>query len=723
MSSSSKYAHQAQHGLSLFQLLLLMLVLSSTIVMAMSYIQTQYQQRASETDAEILKRANQILENFSAFNARMPCPDINQDGIEDCTGMEQAGYLPFKTLGLQQASPKLRELKYLVYRSMNYDLVKATNSFEPKKLDGTSYAFNQIGGSDFCYSAMMAKAEVNTNATMAGSGVQQRRIAYAIISPGVKDADGDGQHFDGLHRTVLNAVELPERAHDRFSYDDVVLTRSFDELLMRQDCLNVLASIDTMSLSAQVVSDAQTKKIMTTAVASIISTIALIKAGVLIGKMAGSIATIATASTVLTVATTELASAISGCVFLIGCLLIPHAIASVVAATLAVASGLIAVALYVPAFIAQVTAFGLSLAVAALAGIEVDKSGMNLDNVTKEAKDAWDKSQTTTRDAKTEWDKSLTEEASSKAERDRAWSDLFTTGYSIVANVNNSGYQPNGLYLPAIYFESRMFDLDTRYQEWFRAGIAKDAAQDALNNSQSTVQNGGAGIHPKLQEHIDKLKVDMQNESDPERKKILQKVITDIETQGTGTGDNSEQLNRVRNSISQLETQLAKETDAQRKQIIADRIVQLRQQENTLNSSVEARQSALNSANNAYNSSNSNLNNSRDSLIESANFTTCVWNSKDKKNDCKNYDARGSMRGAVNNFLDKEKTWLPKGEAVRMKKQAYDKAVENEAGAKKAYETLLDLKNNANGTTPSALSIWEGVEPILKAAERKGNQR
>jgi hypothetical protein len=723
MSSSSKYAHQAQHGLSLFQLLLLMLVLSSTIVMAMSYIQTQYQQRASETDAEILKRANQILENFSALNARMPCPDINQDGIEDCTGMEQAGYLPFKTLGLQQASPKLRELKYLVYRSTNYDLGKATNSFEPKKLDGTSYAFKQIGGSDFCYSAMMAKADVNTNATMAGSGAQQRRIAYAIISPGDQDADGDGQLFDGLHRTVRNAVELPERAHDRFSYDDVVLTRSFDELLMRQDCLNVLASIDTMSLSAQVVSDAQTKKIMTTAVASIISTIALIKAGVLIGKIKGTISTIVDASLVLTTATTKLIAEITGCTLLITCLLIPQSIAIVVAAAIAISAGLLTVALYVPAFIAQVTALGLSVAVAALAGIEVDKSGMNLTDVTEQAENSWKKSQETTLNAKAEWDKSVTEEASSKVDRDRAWSDLFTTGYSIVTNVNKSGYQPNGLYLPMIYFESRMFDLDNRYQEWFRAGIAKDAAKVALENSQNTVRNGGAGIHPELQKHIDKLKGDMQNESDPERKKILQKVITDIETQGTGTGDNSEQLNRVRNSISQLEAQLAKETDAQRKQIIADRIVQLRQQENTLNSSVEARQAALNSANNAYNSSNSNLNNSRDSLIESANFTTCVWNVKDKKNDCSSYDARGSMGGAVNNFLDKEKIWLPKGEAVRMKKQAYDKAVENEAGAKKAYEALLDMKNNTNGTTPSALSIWEGVEPILKAAERKGNQR
>lgn len=86
-------------------------------------------------------------------------------------------------------------------------------------------------------------APVGRLATLVGA--DRHSVAFVLAAPGMLDADGDGQAFDGANASASNAIptfEAPSRAVSD-TYDDVVLAASHTELFAELQCGAALSAI------------------------------------------------------------------------------------------------------------------------------------------------------------------------------------------------------------------------------------------------------------------------------------------------------------------------------------------------------------------------------------------------------------------------------------------------------------------------------------------------
>lgn len=106
-------------------------LLSITLINFYSDSGKEVKKLITETETNNAKYA---LRKFSMMNYRLPCPDTNSDGFEDCNGLDQQGWLPYKTLSMttdiMDGDIKNR-IQYGVYRTKNekdgIDITKIEN--------------------------------------------------------------------------------------------------------------------------------------------------------------------------------------------------------------------------------------------------------------------------------------------------------------------------------------------------------------------------------------------------------------------------------------------------------------------------------------------------------------------------------------------------------------------------------------------------------------------
>ena len=111
---------RGQYGLSLVEIGVVLLVLGVLSIGGVSYWRTAGQQRVTVAERDLLGRAEQAMLGFAHAQYRLPCPDINSDGIEDCGvagSLNHVGGLPWLTLQLPEAAAA--QLKYGIYRATN----------------------------------------------------------------------------------------------------------------------------------------------------------------------------------------------------------------------------------------------------------------------------------------------------------------------------------------------------------------------------------------------------------------------------------------------------------------------------------------------------------------------------------------------------------------------------------------------------------------------------
>ncbi|HVL46322.1 MAG TPA: hypothetical protein VM407_15995 [Acidovorax sp.] len=226
---------------------------------------------SSRQERQALAQADRAVASFATVMRRLPCPDVDRDGQEDCGSGEQKGWLPSLTLRLAGADPgvDVGQLRYLVQRGGGAnDLTKLDDSWRPLEYDATGKTFASMrtttdaGGTypagiltltDLCQ-----RLDEGRRATY-GAGMAEvrsapiRLVAYALIHPGNADADGDGSVFDGINASADSAVEDPARRPLLARYDDLVEERSYTSLLASLHCAPLIDSINTVSLAHDVV--------------------------------------------------------------------------------------------------------------------------------------------------------------------------------------------------------------------------------------------------------------------------------------------------------------------------------------------------------------------------------------------------------------------------------------------------------------------------------------
>lgn len=261
-----------KRGIGMLEVMILIAVMSSLLIAGSMQWRVRSYENTSRLEQIKLTQADAALMAFTTVANRLPCPDTNRDGIEDCGGNVQKGWLPTTTLRLAGADAGVNagQLRYLVQRGAPaIDLALSEDDWRPLGYDGNSVSSlpsNYAGAvirtlSDMC-SRLGAGAVFPAVPTFASVAVLPTRlVAYALAHPGTEDDDGDGDLFDGQN-TLASPTQL--EPSDRRSalglYDDVVFERSMTSVRSALGCDVLNNSIDAVSLAADAVDAVKSMK-------------------------------------------------------------------------------------------------------------------------------------------------------------------------------------------------------------------------------------------------------------------------------------------------------------------------------------------------------------------------------------------------------------------------------------------------------------------------------
>ena len=284
-------------GFSLLELAIIVLILGLLTTLTWKFIGAQIQKQTEVTTYSLLERADWALTGFAMSHHRLPCPDTNQDGMEDCAIENQVGTLPYKTLGFADA--RAGRVRYGALRRTaevvnpeaatddptpllprSADLATIIDRFYPlvasmDNADAASGAFKKslpvlttttvgVGsrtylpveaynaklgnqnGLDFCWALRVAEdpppdaGSIRNHIHVLING-QPRQVAYALALPGALDMSGDNNLFDGTQTTALS-FDPPQQGQN-YENDDRTRAVSLGALWNRLECGEAIASI------------------------------------------------------------------------------------------------------------------------------------------------------------------------------------------------------------------------------------------------------------------------------------------------------------------------------------------------------------------------------------------------------------------------------------------------------------------------------------------------
>lgn len=170
------------------------------------------------------------VQAFATAFGRLPCPDTNSDGDEDCGG-SNLGELPHASMGLPDRALDVhgRPLRYVVASS----LMASTD------LDQPSWNVAGRDADDFCAALKLRLAAgflgldlavAAPGGTVCNAGTSSL-AAFALVSGGVANADDDagGDFFDGGNSPASQCVMSPQKPQQP-GYDDQSYTVGLAEL-------------------------------------------------------------------------------------------------------------------------------------------------------------------------------------------------------------------------------------------------------------------------------------------------------------------------------------------------------------------------------------------------------------------------------------------------------------------------------------------------------------
>jgi len=265
---------QAGSGLLVLSILMIVLGLVAVVVLALLPNQGD-EQRIEDTIATVEGSKDAIL-GFVVDNYRLPDPDTDADGGEDDGAA--TGALPYRSMGLPAAvlDEASIPLRYTPYRnaSASVDLAEAVALYEPDlpdtsdlqdqvledgtystmdgvpTIDECTIADSPVNLLDFCVALENAIA-AGAAATSVNVGPDDGNVAYAVLSGGLEDADGNGadRHLDGPNDDGDLSYEDPARGRGA-GYDDVVRAARFSSLQRELSCVPLVDSVDLLAAVA-----------------------------------------------------------------------------------------------------------------------------------------------------------------------------------------------------------------------------------------------------------------------------------------------------------------------------------------------------------------------------------------------------------------------------------------------------------------------------------------
>lgn len=281
-----------QSGFSLLTLAIWLAGLGLALVLVLALLPNRVDDESIRKTVDTLGDAEDFLLSFVVENGRLPSPDTDGDGLENAGAT--TGALPYRSMALptsvlDQASLPLR---YTPYRNPAVDLTLiASDLYTPTLPDLSGLQIPSSGNSDpgivedfgggaggstvaagaivptldncnvqiapsplnlldFCVAldnAIAASTPPVSTSVNAGPSPNEN-VAYAILSGGREDADGNGadSSLDGLNDDGDLIYEDPAKGRG-FGYDDIVRTTRFSTLQRELSCVALVDSVNLLA--------------------------------------------------------------------------------------------------------------------------------------------------------------------------------------------------------------------------------------------------------------------------------------------------------------------------------------------------------------------------------------------------------------------------------------------------------------------------------------------
>jgi prepilin-type N-terminal cleavage/methylation domain-containing protein len=241
-------------GFSLIELSIVLVIIGGIGLAAVKMFPQISELFDTATNNSSITTSSDALLGFVVANHRLPCPDTNNSGSENCASSAQTGNLPYKTLGLSHPVVNARgqSIHYAVRRSgSTQDLTKNEPSGYVPLLPNNE-VLTHYNGLDFCYALQQSTMSAFSNAY---PFIASMNMAFVLVDPGTENADGDlaGSLFDGINATSFG-YELTTKQHD-ISYDDRVYGMAFTELAGRLQCAQQIAAVNGAAREAFAAAD------------------------------------------------------------------------------------------------------------------------------------------------------------------------------------------------------------------------------------------------------------------------------------------------------------------------------------------------------------------------------------------------------------------------------------------------------------------------------------
>ena len=217
------------------ELAMVLLIISLTVGLGVVVSNTSISRAESAESTQQMALMLALTQRFVIANNRMPCPDRNGDGLEEC-GVDDAtlGLFPYRTLSL--GSPVVdgqgQPIRYGANPALQapVSVTLASWDFPSGALDRFCSALRTRIGAGFD-ATELAVAPVGQSSCNSSNGAFNPAVVFVS---GGSDRDNSGDRFDGaLNRSAIRSgglcVDNPGRAVSS-GYDDQVRAIGLSEL-------------------------------------------------------------------------------------------------------------------------------------------------------------------------------------------------------------------------------------------------------------------------------------------------------------------------------------------------------------------------------------------------------------------------------------------------------------------------------------------------------------